>query len=82
MSYEIKPGLSIGQIQLGMDRNKVNELITELEEWKDTPYRYKKEVIYDCNDDFQIMYDDLSLNLVSCVYYVARLKWFFCLIVK
>ncbi len=65
-----------------MDRNKVNELITELEEWKDTPYRYKKEVIYDCNDDFQIMYDDLSLNLVSCVYYVARLKWFFCLIVK
>ena len=82
MSYEIKPGLSIGQIQLGMDRNKVNELITELEEWKDTPYGYKKEVIYDCNDDFQIMYDDLSLNLVSCVYYVARLKWFFCLIVK
>ena len=65
-----------------MDRNKVNELITELEEWKDTPYRYKKEVIYDCNDDFQIMYDDLSLNLVSCVYYVARLKWFFCFIVK
>ena len=49
MSYEIKPGLSIGQIQLGMDRNKVNELITELEEWKDTPYGYKKEVIYDCD---------------------------------
>ena len=41
-----------------MDRNKVNELITELEEWKDTPYRYKKEVIYDCNDDFQIMFDE------------------------
>ncbi len=67
MSYEIKPGLSIGQIQLGMDRNKVNELITELEEWKDTPYRYKKEVIYDCNDDFQIMYDDdLRVSFILC----------------
>ena len=67
MSYEIKPGLSIGQIQLGMDRNKVNELITELEEWKDTPYGYKKEVIYDCNDDFQIMYDDdLRVSFILC----------------
>lgn len=67
MSYEIKPGLSIGQIQLGMDRNKVNELITELEEWKDTPYWYKKEVIYDCNDDFQIMYDDdLRVSFILC----------------
>lgn len=49
-----------------MDRNKVNELITELEEWKDTPYGYKK-VIYDCNDDFQIMYDDdLRVSFILC----------------
>ena len=49
------------------DRNKVNELITEFEEWKDTPYGYKKEVIYDCNDDFQIMYDDdLRVSFILC----------------
>lgn len=75
MSYEIKPGLSIGQIQLGMDRNKVNELITELEEWKDTPYGYKKEVIYDCNDDFQIMYDDDEQIFITCVQVAVKDFW-------
>lgn len=58
MSYEVKIGSSIGNISLGMSREDVKKVVSGFEEWKDIPYGYTKEVIYDCNEDFQVMYDD------------------------
>lgn len=34
-----------------------------------------KKVIYDCNDDFQIMYDDDEQIFITCVQVVVKDFW-------
>ena len=55
--YEIKIGEAIGKAKIGMKRDEVRSLFDDLEEWRETPYGYDHEVVYDSNDEFQIYYD-------------------------
>ena len=65
--YEIMIGESIGYIRIGMKREEVRELFDDLEEWKETPYGYDREVVYDNNDEFQISYDENDcVNFILC----------------
>ncbi|MBP5529453.1 MAG: hypothetical protein J6X80_05320 [Lachnospiraceae bacterium] len=41
-----------------MKREEVQNLLNDLEEWRETPFGYDHEVVYDNNDEFQICYDD------------------------
>ena len=67
MSYEIKLGIGIGKIQLGMHRTMVNSLIKDLRRYYERPYGF-----YDLNEDFIIFYNDK--NLVSCIKCISPYK--------
>lgn len=58
--YEIIIGKAIGSIRIGMKWEGVRELINDLEEWRETPFGYDHEVVYNNNNEFQICYDENS----------------------
>ena len=65
--YEIKIGEAIGKAKIGMKRDEVRSLFDDLEEWRETPYGYDHEVVYDSNDEFQIYYDENDcVNFILC----------------
>lgn len=68
MDYEITIGKSIGNIKIGMTRQEVNDLYNDLTEWREIPFGYDHEVVYDCNDDFQILYDQNNcVEFILCM---------------
>lgn len=67
MIYEIIIGEAIGNIKIGMKRDEVKQLLADLDEYKEIPFGYTDEVVYDCNEDFQIMYDKNDcVNFILC----------------
>ncbi len=65
--YEIIIGKAIGNVRIGMKRDEVRKLFDNLEEWRETPYGFDYEVVYDSNDEFQIYYDQNDcVNFVLC----------------
>lgn len=65
--YEIVIGKAIGSIKIGMKRDEVQKLFSDFEEWKETPFGYDHEVVYDSNDEFQVSYDENDcVNFILC----------------
>lgn len=65
--YEIIIGKAIGSIKIGMKREEVQNLFNDLNEWRETPFGYDHEVVYDNNDEFQICYDENNcVNFILC----------------
>ncbi len=67
MAYEIKIGIGVGDIKLGMNRQDVKLLFDDFKEYKEVPYGYDREVISDYNDDFMVYYDvQNNVNFILC----------------
>ena len=68
MYHEIVIGKSVGKIKLGMPRQEVRSIYADFVEHRETPYGYDCEVISDCNDDFQIFYDENgAVEFILCM---------------
>jgi hypothetical protein len=68
LDFEIVIGKSIGKIKLGMTRQEVHSIYNDFIEYKEIPYGYDYEMIYDCNDDFQIFYDqNEAVEFILCM---------------
>ena len=67
MAYAITMGKSVGNIRLGMSREEVQSLLSDLKEWVEKPYGYDREVLSDFNDDFMISYDENNnVDFILC----------------
>lgn len=65
--YEIVFGRTIGDVKIGMKREAVRALFTDVEEWREVPYGADQEITYNLCGDFLIAYDQEDrVDFISC----------------